>query len=94
MTHAQPIGYFVHHQGRGHAERAASIANVLAAKRPVTLFCAREDIFPDLAPSVEVIAIPSPQDISFLPFTFAEAWSKMSQDRPKTGPRRFKTGHR
>ena len=59
MTHAQPIGYFVHHQGRGHAERAASIANELAAKRPVTLFCAREDIFPDLLPGVEVIAIPS-----------------------------------
>ena len=59
MTRAQPIGYFVHHQGRGHAERAASIANELAAKRPVTLFCAREDIFPDLAPGVEVIAIPS-----------------------------------
>ena len=26
----RPVGYFVHHQGRGHAERAASIANAEA----------------------------------------------------------------
>ena len=32
MTRAQPIGYFVHHQGRGHAERAASIANEAAGR--------------------------------------------------------------
>lgn len=54
-----PIGYFVHHQGRGHAERAASFANATIAHRPVTLFCAREDIFPALESGVEVVAIPS-----------------------------------
>ena len=53
----RPIGYFVHHQGRGHAERAAAIANALS--RPVTLFCARDDIFPALAAHVEVRTIPS-----------------------------------
>ena len=56
---ARPIGYFVHHQGRGHAERAAHIANALAGVRPVTLFCARDDIFPPLAAEVDLIAIPS-----------------------------------
>ncbi|TVV72137.1 hypothetical protein FOY91_15310 [Sphingomonas solaris] len=55
----RPIGYFVHHQGRGHAERSAAIVNALPATRPVVLFCAREDIFPPLAPHVSVQVIPS-----------------------------------
>ena len=54
-----PIGYFVHHQGRGHAERAAAIAAQLAKDRHVAIFCARPDIFPALANNVEVIEIPS-----------------------------------
>ncbi|MXP14161.1 hypothetical protein GRI44_05285 [Altererythrobacter confluentis] len=56
---ANPIGYFVHHQGRGHAERAATIANALAGNRQIVLFCARDDIFPQLADNVSIIRIPS-----------------------------------
>ena len=59
MSKDGPIGYFVHHQGRGHAERAASIANELAGRRDVTLFCARSDIFPELDERIEVLTIPS-----------------------------------
>jgi hypothetical protein len=55
----RPIGYFVHHQGRGHAERAAAIVNALPAGRPAVLFCARADIFPPLADHVTVRTIPS-----------------------------------
>ena len=55
----RPVGYFVHHQGRGHAERSAAIANALAPQRPVTLFCAREDVFPALSDGVECRVIPS-----------------------------------
>ncbi len=55
----RPIGYFVHHQGCGHAERAAAIANALPSDRPVILFSAREDIFPALASHVSVRRIPS-----------------------------------
>jgi hypothetical protein len=55
----QPIGYFVHHQGRGHAERAAAIANALVSRRPVTLFCAKPEMIPDLDPAVDVITLPS-----------------------------------
>jgi len=55
----RPIGYFVHHQGRGHAERAAAIANAIPADRPVVLFSARADIFPPLATHVSVRTIPS-----------------------------------
>lgn len=53
------IGIFVHHQGRGHAERAGDLANALIAMRPVTLFSARSDIFPPLAEGVVVQTLPS-----------------------------------
>lgn len=53
----RPIGYFVHHQGRGHAERCAALVNALTC--PVTIFCARDDIFPDLRAGVEIRRIPS-----------------------------------
>jgi hypothetical protein len=55
----RPFGYFVHHQGRGHAERCAAILNALPPERPVTVFCARDDIFPALPPQAELIVIPS-----------------------------------
>ena len=56
---ARPVGYFVHHQGRGHAERSAAIANELVAHRPVTLFSAREDIFPQLDERISLTVLPS-----------------------------------
>ena len=55
----RPFGYFVHHQGRGHAERCAAIVTALPPERPVTIFCARNDIFPPLPPGVEIVTIPS-----------------------------------
>ncbi len=55
----RPIGYFVHHQGRGHAERAAAILNALPADRPAVVFSARDDIFPPLGDHVTVRTIPS-----------------------------------
>ena len=59
MSKNGPIGYFVHHQGCGHAERAASITNCLVKHRSVTLFCAKPEIFPDLDERIDLIAIPS-----------------------------------
>lgn len=55
----RPFGYFVHHQGRGHAERCAAIAHALPADRPLAVFCARDDIFPPLPGNAEIIVIPS-----------------------------------
>ena len=55
----RPFGYFVHHQGRGHAERCAAVVHALPSDRPVTIFCARDDIFPVLPATVSVILIPS-----------------------------------
>ncbi|MFQ6552593.1 glycosyltransferase [Aestuariibius insulae] len=55
----RPFGFFVHHQGRGHAERCAALANALPPERPVTLFSARADIFPPLRSGIEVQTLPS-----------------------------------
>ena len=55
----RPFGYFVHHQGRGHATRCAAVVRALPAARPVTVFCARPDAIPPLRPGAEVVAIPS-----------------------------------
>ncbi|GGB40898.1 hypothetical protein GCM10011380_32940 [Sphingomonas metalli] len=55
----QPFGYFVHHQGRGHAERCAAIAHALPPSRPLTIFSARDDIFPALPGHVEIVRLPS-----------------------------------
>lgn len=55
----RPIGYFCHHQGRGHALRAAALVNALPPARPVTLFCARPEILPPLRAGAEVVQIPS-----------------------------------
>lgn len=55
----RPFGYFVHHQGRGHAERCAAIANALPPDRPIVIFCARDTIFPRLPNNASVTLIPS-----------------------------------
>ena len=55
----RPFGYFVHHQGRGHAERCAAVVNALPEARPVRIFCARDDIFPTLRGNVTVQKLPS-----------------------------------
>jgi len=58
----RPIGYFVHHQGRGHAERCAAVVRALhetGTGRSVRIFSARDDIFPDLPPGTRVTRIPS-----------------------------------
>ncbi|SDG42354.1 glycosyltransferase [Sulfitobacter delicatus] len=55
----RPIGYFVHHQGRGHAERCAAVVNALPESQSVTVFCAKPDIFPAFTRPVEMISLPS-----------------------------------
>lgn len=55
----RPVGYFVHHQGRGHAERCGSLVNALPEEQEVVIFCARDDIFPPLRGNVRIVKIPS-----------------------------------
>lgn len=54
---ARPIGYFVHHHGHGHARRCLAIARAIHP-RPVTIFCARPEIFARMPDNAEVIRIP------------------------------------
>ena len=58
MTTA-PIGYFVHHQGHGHAQRCAALIRAMPTRRPATVFCARPEVLPSLPAHVGVRAIPS-----------------------------------
>src|SRR5690554_4554600 len=53
----RPVGYFVHHHGHGHARRCVAITRELHP-RPVTIFCARPEIFPWLPANAEIITIP------------------------------------
>ena len=56
---ARPIGWFVHHQGRGHAERTLDLLRALPPARPVTVFCAKASLFEEAPRQVEVIEVPS-----------------------------------
>ena len=56
-SHRQPIGFFVHHQGEGHARRI----NALIAQmppRPVYVFCARPELIDQKHCDVTVITLP------------------------------------
>lgn len=58
----RPFGYFVHHQGRGHAERCGAVLRALHARAPereLRVFCARDDIFEHLPPTARITRIPS-----------------------------------
>ena len=55
----RPIGYFAHHQGRGHAELCGAIAAALPSDQPLRIFCARDDLFPPLPPNAVIERIPS-----------------------------------
>ncbi|SDF19598.1 glycosyltransferase [Limimaricola pyoseonensis] len=75
----RPLGCFVHHQGRGHAERCAALVHALPPERPVTLFCARAEIFPPLPANAEVVSVPS-----LFEATGAEAPGLADLDTPDT----------
>ena len=53
----RPIGFFVHHQGRGHARRCEAIIRAMRP-RPVTIFTADPSILSDDL-DVEVVALPN-----------------------------------
>ncbi|WP_148863569.1 glycosyltransferase family protein [Marinobacter fonticola] len=53
----RPVGYFVHHHGHGHAKRCLAITRQMHP-RPVTIFCAKPEIFPDLPDNANIVRIP------------------------------------
>ncbi|MEA3537457.1 glycosyltransferase [Rhizobium sp. CC-YZS058] len=55
----KPIAFFVHHQGRGHANRTMAIAEHLSSDRPVSVMTAAPEQFAGADPRIEVIALPN-----------------------------------
>ncbi len=56
----QPIGFFVHHQGRGHATRILAIIRHMPEAQPVTIFTANPALFSCSLPDhITICAIPS-----------------------------------
>ena len=56
MTTA-PITFFIHHQGRGHANRAMAIVRELPPERRVTILCARPDLVAGFDRPVEIVEL-------------------------------------
>ncbi|WP_099827093.1 glycosyltransferase [Oceaniglobus indicus] len=54
----RPFGFFVHHQGRGHARRCEEIIRHLD-DRPITILCADRDIFGDFDDRIEFVKLPN-----------------------------------
>lgn len=69
----RPVGYFVHHHGHGHAKRCLAIAQQLHP-RPVTIFCAKPALFPNLPENADVVRIPN--------FHGKQARSRQLHDQP------------
>ena len=55
---ARPFGFFVHHQGRGHAKRCEAILEHLD-DRPVTILSADRALFGDLDDRVTFVELPN-----------------------------------
>ncbi|MGE7368769.1 glycosyltransferase [Neorhizobium sp. NPDC001467] len=55
----KPIAFFVHHQGRGHANRTMAIAEHFSKDRPVSVLTAGPDYFSAASAGIDVIALPN-----------------------------------
>ena len=55
----KPIAFFVHHQGRGHANRTMAVASEFARDRPVSILTADPRLFDGFARDVEIVALPN-----------------------------------
>ncbi|MDV2985435.1 UNVERIFIED_CONTAM: glycosyltransferase [Methylobacteriaceae bacterium AG10] len=58
----KPIAFFVHHQGRGHANRTMAVAAEFARDRPVSVLTAGPHLFDgvsrDIERDIEIVALP------------------------------------
>ncbi len=55
----RPITFFIHHQGRGHANRAMAIVRELPSERPVTVLCARPELFDGFERPIDLVQLPN-----------------------------------
>ncbi|MCJ2142844.1 glycosyltransferase [Methylobacterium sp. E-066] len=54
----KPIAFFVHHQGRGHANRTMAVAAEFARDRPVSVLTAGPHLFDGFARDIEIVPLP------------------------------------
>ncbi|SFM47131.1 glycosyltransferase [Methylobacterium pseudosasicola] len=54
----KPIAFFVHHQGRGHANRTMAVAAEFARDRPVSVLTAGPHLFEGFARDIEIVPLP------------------------------------
>jgi UDP-N-acetylglucosamine--N-acetylmuramyl-(pentapeptide) pyrophosphoryl-undecaprenol N-acetylglucosamine transferase len=54
----KPIAFFVHHQGRGHANRTMAVAAAFARDRPVSVLTADPRLFDGFSRDIEIVALP------------------------------------
>ncbi|MEE7505745.1 glycosyltransferase [Methylobacterium sp. C33D] len=55
----KPIAFFVHHQGRGHANRTMALAAEFARDRPVSVLTADPRLFDGFHRDIEIVALPN-----------------------------------
>ncbi|MGU3537968.1 glycosyltransferase [Methylobacterium sp. A54F] len=55
----KPIVFFVHHQGRGHANRTMAVAAEFARDRPVSVLTAGPHLFEGFSRDIEIVALPN-----------------------------------
>jgi len=55
----KPIAFFVHHQGRGHANRTMAVAAEFARDRPVSVLTADPRLFDGFSRDIEIVALPN-----------------------------------
>lgn len=54
----KPITFFVHHQGRGHANRTMALVSEFARERPVSVLTAGPHLFEGFDRDIEIVALP------------------------------------
>lgn len=55
----KPIAFFVHHQGRGHANRTMAVAAEFARDRPVSVLTAGPNLFDGFSRDIEIVTLPN-----------------------------------
>ncbi|WP_043352920.1 glycosyltransferase [Methylobacterium sp. B1] len=55
----KPIAFFVHHQGRGHANRTMAVAAEFARDRAVSVLTADPRLFDGFGRGIEIVALPN-----------------------------------
>jgi predicted glycosyltransferase len=55
----KPIAFFVHHQGRGHANRTMAVASAFSRDRPVSVLTAGPQLFDGFTRDIEIVALPN-----------------------------------